>query len=54
MMDIYQEYTDVVQEEIRHEHDDSYFSNSIEFEFCECGSKVTSCPDAYEHMSRGF
>jgi hypothetical protein len=53
-MDMYQEYTEVMQQEVLHEHEEIYFSNSMSFEYCECGKLVKSCPDAYEHMSRGF
>ena len=52
-MDMYQEYSNVLQEDVRHEHEE-YFSRSIDFEYCECGKLLKSCPDAYEHMSRGF
>lgn len=25
-----------------------------EFKYCECGKLLKDCPDAYEHMSRGY
>jgi len=53
-MDMYQQYADVIQEEILHEHQEAYFSRSIDFEYCECGKLVKDCPDAYDHMSNGY
>jgi hypothetical protein len=53
-MDMYQEYTNVLQEEVKYDGEEAYFSRSIDFEYCECGKLIKSCPDAYEHMSRGF
>jgi len=52
-VDMYQEYSNVLQEDVRHEHEE-YFSHSIDFEYCECRKLIKNCPDAYEHMSRGY
>lgn len=52
-MDMYQEYANVIQDEILYEQGELYFARSMDFEHCECGKPLNACPDAYEHMSRG-
>ena len=52
-MDMYQEYADLLNEEAMYEFSEVHFGRSMEFKHCCCGKLIDSCPDAYEHMSRG-
>lgn len=52
-IDMFQEYTNMLQDEVSYEIGELYFARSMDYEQCECGKQIKNCPDAYEHMSRG-
>ena len=36
------------------ENDTTQTVDQFNVEVCECGKMIESCPDAYEHMSKGY